>query len=96
MINPIKPEEILAAQYFPDEVIHAFNELIALNYCDGRAVIKQSDVLLRLEAVFSRQTVVDNGWLNIEELYRSAGWNVDYDKPGLYETYQATFIFLRP
>ncbi len=38
-------------------------------------------------------TVCDNHWLDVEDVYREAGWVVEYDKPGYCESYEATFTF---
>jgi hypothetical protein len=43
----------------------------------------------------SRQEVFDNQWLDIEDIYREAGWKVSYDKPAYNETYKAYFTFSR-
>ena len=32
-------------------------------------------------------------WLDVEEIFRKAGWIVEYDKPGYNESYAATFNF---
>lgn len=37
--------------------------------------------------------VFKKGWLNVEYLFRAAGWEVQYDKPGYNETYEAYFTF---
>ena len=41
----------------------------------------------------SRRGIFDLGYLDIEDLYTK--WNVEYDKPGYNESYQAYFIFSR-
>jgi len=41
----------------------------------------------------NRAEIFDKGWLNVEEVYRAAGWAVEYDKPGFNESYSATFTF---
>jgi len=112
MTKPITPSQVGAAKAtaIPHEVIRAFNELIAANCVNGRSVVKQSDVLDRMatlmrpagftdasEAARWRQSIFDVGYLNIEDLYRAAGWSVTYDKPGYNEPhYPATFTFSKP
>ncbi|HET8688481.1 MAG TPA: hypothetical protein VFM18_17860 [Methanosarcina sp.] len=107
-IKPIRPSEVAVKkmQQFPDFVIEAFNQLIAENYNDGArsAVVKQDDAVKRiLELATSsfvsdltpvtRDTVYDKGWLNIEEIFKAAGWKVTYDKPAYNESYPAKFEF---
>lgn len=37
--------------------------------------------------------MLDREHLDVEDVYRAAGWEVTYDKPGYNETYDATFTF---
>lgn len=95
-IRPIKPEEIILKKQknFPDEVITSFNELIAQKWNGKWATISQEEVMvLMVEKGLERNEIFDKGWLDIEDIYRSAGWNVEYDKPGYNESYPATFTF---
>jgi len=43
----------------------------------------------------TRDEVFDKGWLNIEPMYRAAGWKVVYDKPAYNESYEPTFTFTK-
>lgn len=102
---PIKPSDIPAAKqkHTPPQVIDIFNELIAKHFNEGRSVVKQSDVVSEIERRVEgpdtdqmrahwRQNVV-MPWLNVESIYRAAGWKVAYDKPAYNEPGGATFIF---
>jgi methanogenic corrinoid protein MtbC1 len=40
-----------------------------------------------------KSDIFKNGWLNVEEVYRAAGWNVNYTKPAYNETGRAYFSF---
>jgi len=96
MSGPIRPEDIPSekVQSFPESVFEAFNELIVANIVDGRAMFTQENVIeLMQKRGLDRREIFDNGWLNVEEVYREAGWTVAYDKPGYNETYSATFTF---
>jgi hypothetical protein len=46
-----------------------------------------------LKVPLCAQDVVNRGWLDVEPVYRNAGWHVEYDKPGYNEDYEAFFIF---
>lgn len=95
-IKPITPNEVAQQKIanIPSAVIDTFNKLIALNYTDGSATVKQADVIHELERRdFARQEVLDKGWLNVEEIYRDAGWAVVYNKPAYSENYDAYFTF---
>lgn len=100
MIEPIKPQEITLAKakIFPDFVLQSFNELIAENFTNGRAVVKQPDVIARMvknaaSEDVTRNVIFDRGWLNVEEIFRDAGWKVTCDKPSYNEDYVAFFEF---
>ena len=120
MTKPITPAEAAShkAIVLPDFVIEAFNHMIALSLCNGRAEFKQKDVekLIVDKALLNYHTVpgyepqpgektpsrasierlmINQHWLDVEDLYRSVGWRVTYDKPGYNETYDATFTFSR-
>lgn len=106
MAKPIRPSEVAKAkvkyQNIPDFVIDAFNELIAREYSYGRAIVKQDDAIaLILEKAHKiaeyeeveRGDLFNKRWLDVEEIFKKAGWVVEYDKPGYCESYPATFTF---
>lgn len=98
MIAPITPIKALQAKQesIPDFVIEAFNELIIKGMnTSGSVCIKQKDVvaLITSKQQISSNAIYSSGWLDVENIYRSAGWNVEYDSPGYNESYDATFTF---
>lgn len=107
-MKPISPSDIAATkrEVFPPYVIQAFNELIAKDFVGNRATVKQDDVIAKIIELNpdlkeiddasnynARRRILNNGWLNVEEIYRAEGWRVKYDKPGYNESYGAYFIF---
>ncbi len=100
MTKPISPSQVGAAKasVFPSEVVDVFNHLITTYCVNGSSTFKQVDAidLIRARLRVSRAKIMSNGWLNIEDLYRSVGWQVTYDKPGYNESYPATFTFSKP
>jgi len=97
-VKPIRPEDVGEGKWelFPDAVIEAFNELITENFVNGSATVKQGDAVKRMvEKGLDRKEINDKGWLNVEEAFKLAGWDVSYDGPGYCETYPATFKFER-
>lgn len=99
-IFPVKPDEVVEIQKrdIPDYVIKVINDLIAQKWDGHSAVITQRVIvekILQAEPFLVRSEIFDNGWLNIETLYREAGWKVEYDKPGYNETYEAYFTFTK-
>ncbi len=94
--HPIKPSEVVAKKEksFPDAVFEAFNELITKKWDGSSATVRQDEVVdLMVKKGLEREEIFDNGWLNVEDIYRSAGWVVRYDKPGYDEDYSAYFTF---
>jgi hypothetical protein len=96
-VRPITPSDAGEKRVFPDGVLTAFNELIEANYDGGEAIVKQPDAVreIRRNMNCTAQDVYDKGWLNVEDVYRAAGWKVEYDKPGYNENYTAFFRFKR-
>ena len=96
-IKPISPADIAKKkiEVIPPLVIEVFNELLAKKFTAGSAKILQDDVIA---AIISRKSITraeifEQGWLNVEEIYRAQGWRVEYDKPGYNESYKAYFTF---
>lgn len=99
-VKPLSPKEVQEKQIdnIPDFIIEAVNELIAQKIGDNDSVnITQSAIMeLALKKApegTTRQVIYDNNWMDIEPLFRKAGWRVDYDKPAYCETYSANFTF---
>lgn len=83
---PIKPSEI--KKIAPEAVYDCFNFLIAqqLTGNNDTATVLQSDVVKMLvEKGFSEKEIIDKRMLDIEDEYRKAGWEVEYDKPAFNE-----------
>lgn len=95
-VGPLEPNEVAEAkqEQIPAEVFEVFNTLITENFSSGQAVVKQKDVVALMKEVgIDTAEAFKRGWLDIEEIYMKAGWDVEYDKPGYNETYDAYFIF---
>jgi hypothetical protein len=95
-VKPIKPGEVAKKKQddFPDAAFEAFNEMIAEHYYGKVATFKQKDVEdLMVKKGLGRNDIYKKGWMDIEDVYTKAGWDVDYDRPGYNETYDATFTF---
>lgn len=101
--KPISPKEAFEGfDQLPPKVLDTWNKLIVKNRSGRRSVVMQNSAIEALrgamtsansDTLIPRQMVFDEGWLNIEEVYRANGWNVEYDKPGYNETYEASFTF---
>jgi len=104
MVSPITPSDIAAikAETIPGFVIEAFNREITKKYSNGAARVFESAVVDAIMATaplahdgkpMYRQRVYEEGWLDVEPLFRKIGWVVEYDRPGYNESYSAYFIF---
>jgi hypothetical protein len=102
IVKPISPNE-LKRKPMPEFVITAFNELLADKY-NGRGdiIILQKNAVAKIIEVSARgdyrcmvseEAIFKNGWLDIEDEYRAAGWLVAFDKPGYCESYEASWVF---
>jgi len=81
-------------ELFPDAVIEAFNEAIAANYANGQSSFTVEKVVkLMISKGLKEEEIRKEHWLDVEEVYRKAGWNVEEDHPGFNESYTATFTF---
>lgn len=100
-VKPIKPSEV--TQHIPGWIIRGTNDCIVEHY---RELTKEShftqdeliDSCLKYapDENMTRGIIFDNGWLDIEPLYRKEGWIVEYDKPAYCEDYPASFTFKIP
>jgi hypothetical protein len=97
MPGPITPKEVEATKsgLIPDEVFQIFNALIARDWDGHKAIVKQNEVVERVcqTLAISRMDAFDRHLLDVEAAYRSAGWDVEYDKPAYNESYEAFFTF---
>jgi len=96
--QPITPNEVvrLKEKILPNEVFDAFNELIAKKWNGRSSTVLQCEVVKLLKGKMQLEDtsiIFDNNWLDVEPVYRDAGWVVKYDKPGYNESYEASFKF---
>jgi len=95
MTEPISPADVAYTKnkYIPTEVIEAANELIALNFTGGRAKFTLSELKNLTSSKFGIVKILKSEWFNIEELYQSQGWIVEFDSPAYNENYDSFFVF---
>lgn len=103
-MKPITPEEVLKvkSESIPDAVFEAFNELIAENYNGSSSTVKQNKVVALIlkklndtDPGHNFAEVLRRHWLDVEDIYRKAGWSVEYNNPAPDENYEAYFEFTR-
>lgn len=101
MIRPYTPDEALGKRkdVIPEVVIDVVNHLLARKFDGASATLSQKEIeemiMQRMPPEFKRITMFEQNWLDFEPVYREAGWDVVYDKPGYNESYNASFVFTR-
>lgn len=94
MTELIKPSEVSARkkQHIPDEVILAANALIALNWNGQKSKFTLCALKAEIQNLMRESKIVDS-WLDLETIYESAGWAVDFFKPAIDEVFDSYFEF---
>lgn len=96
-VKPITPDEVADKKLnvFPDAVFETFNTLISQKAVGKRSIrIETKEAVdLMVKKGLKEDDIFENGWLNIEDVYRQAGWKVEYDKPAYNENYEPHFTF---
>jgi hypothetical protein len=107
-MKPIRPEEVIdkKRESLPHQVIEVFNEFIAERwngYCSSfkqkdieKVIVKRLNIGRVTQKQYTAEDLYKKNWMDVEDIYRKAGWIVRYDKPGYNESYDATFEFRRP
>jgi len=99
-IKPVSPSDVKAlyesGKTIPDEVVVIFNQLIVKKFRGQLAKILVKDVVpLVLEAMpgVTEDQIFENKWLDVEPLFRTYGWKVEFDSPGYCESYDPFYVF---
>ena len=96
MTKPIMPHEVTqeSLNRMPDAIIEAWNELIAEKWDGDSALIFLYEAKDRLCFVCGYKGIeYSSKYLNIEDIYRDAGWDVEFEKPGYNESGNAYYEF---
>ncbi len=91
---PIKPDEVVAKkkQLTPPEVFEVFDELIAEYWNNGRSSFSRTTAKNKIMTKITNKRF-DYNWLNVEDIYRQAGWKVEYKTPSYDESYDSYYTF---
>lgn len=99
--KPLSPTEAveLHSGNIPDFVIDAFNELIikelSVTGHGVSAIVRQDKVVELCRKKLKGEEVFSFDWLNIEPIFRSVGWKVDYVKSDYTDVTSSYFSFLK-
>lgn len=94
--KPITPQEALEngkREEIPPEVFAAVNSLTAKHFNGGESRIKLKDIKAEVAKLLP-DVKPESCWWDFEPIYRQAGWEVWFDKPGYNErAYDAFYLF---
>ena len=97
MTRPITPDEVVALKQenMPDKVIEAFNAFIAEKWDGSSAYISQNEAARKIARFLdiSESQVYSRHYLDVEDIFRKAGWHVEYDHKGYNEEGEDSFTF---
>lgn len=99
MTKPLSPKDVESAKAARkgnnEKVIEAANELIAQRWdgYEARFFLHELGKLAREKLGWDGKKEFEDGDLDIEPVFRKAGWSVEFDRPGYNETYEAFFVF---
>jgi hypothetical protein len=100
MIKPITPDQVASKklEIIPSEVIEVFNKRIASSWSGHRSIVKVVDIvddILLAMPNLTRDDIYNKNYLEIEDIFREAGWKVEYDQPDYSQDYDSFFTFKR-
>lgn len=97
VVQPITPEALERREhYIPYQIIDAVNRLLEKYYVNrtGKATVPVEEIVaLANQFGLTTGDIYANHWLDFENIYRNAGYEVIYDHPGYNETYKPVFHF---
>ena len=100
MVNILKPEDISDSkeEYIPDVVFDVVNALITQEWNGRSACIKQKDIIEKIGQIsdLTKDIIYKKNYLDIENVYRKNGWEVEYESPAWGESFDAYFEFTKP
>jgi hypothetical protein len=97
MSKPITPHEVVTSRQLslPDVVFEVFNTAISDAWNGSLSTVMQKPVaaMIASRLDISTDEVYKRGYMDVEPIYRNAGWKVKYEKPGYNESGEAFFEF---
>ena len=99
-IKAFNPDEAKrdSEEDFPLAVIESFNEVIKRNYSGRSSTVLVDEViaLISTKMIVSRAMIFENKWLDVEDVYRKNGWDVEYDQPSYGDSdFKPRFVFTK-
>ena len=98
MIKPISPNEVALEKEkgIPDEIIECWNRLIAAEWDGQTSRVTLSEAKKNIARAWGCSIEdIETAWLNIEPIYRAAGWKVIYESPSYDECFPPYYSFTK-
>jgi hypothetical protein len=108
----IKPNEVMpsVAARIPEYVIEAFNELIRAKFTGysatvtledakqavARAIVQNNPEVPYQSIDSARKFADENRYLEVETIFRDAGWKVEYNHQSYGDSYASHYVFSMP
>jgi hypothetical protein len=78
------------ARFTQDEIVEKLIPLVDLNLPDAHNLMDNEKCNRQRDKIFNDKL------LDVEPIFRDAGWTVIFDKPAYNESYSSTFEFKKP
>lgn len=101
-VNPVRPDELVPAneRQIPDVVFDVFNAHLTRGSAKASTGIRieEEDIVRELvKRGLKKADIFGKKWLQVEPIYRQAGWEVVYSRPNLaYEYFPSSLTFKAP
>ncbi len=100
IITPISPDEIMdnLDKIIPQYVILSVNDLLKQRFRDtGGVKMTVNEVVAKIQSRhnISKQSLLDNKYLDFEPLYRDNGWVVEFEKPDRDQSFDSYYYFTK-
>lgn len=101
-MKPVSPKDVddavVLGANIPSPVVEVVNELLLSLGGGQHTILKMGVVIERVVARsdITRAELFANKWLDFEPMYRAAGWEVVFEKPGYGESYDPFWKFVKP
>lgn len=94
--SPADAKRAFENEVMPAAVINAVNELLTEHYESYSINLLKDDIIdriIELDPKLDRQIIIDKNYLDFENIFREAGWNVEYNSPDYTESFPQSFTF---
>lgn len=99
MRKPISINDLTKKNYeIPDLVIVIVDSMLKDRWQNNSAILFISDIIKSIQVVCNKteSEILNKHWLDIEPIYRQAGYDVEYHKPEINSIDKAYFKFSKP